>query len=94
MAKRKNKKNVAKKAKPVSMEYVLGEPAAPAPMAANVYPGRKYRCYMFNIKHKLDWFNAPVRADDMVVCPECKIKGPSDTFARKYREWVRKNKNN
>ena len=92
MAKRKNKKSTPRKAKPVSMDYAVKESPKEAPKEAEVYTGRKYRCFMFNIKHKKDWFHAPVRGDDMVICPECKCIGSSDTFARKYREWVRKNK--
>ena len=93
MAMRKNKKSTPKKAKPVSMDYAVKESPKEEPKEAEVYEGRKYRCFMFNIKHKQDWFVAPVRVDDMVVCPECQCSGLSDTFARKYREWVRKNKN-
>jgi len=52
-------------------------------------PQKRYRCFMHNPSHKLDWFSFPVRSDGIVQCPECKCKGGSDTFERKYREWAR-----
>ena len=78
-----------KKAKIKKRKRTVKKRAKATEKQNNKQPRKRYRCFMFNLNHRLDWFNAPSRIDDIVICPECKIKGLSATFERKYREWAR-----